>query len=338
MNAERDKQLPKVLFEIGKTIGSGLEPEGILTRISELTCGLISADACSVMLLDASRQRLLVKAAFGLRTERVAQLSFAVGEGVAGWVLENGEPALIPDVRYDTRFVRRDGSRTPIISLLSVPLLSRGDRVGVITVTASRPAVFSGEDAEILAFIAATIALDLENVRLHRVAVTDALTGAYNREFLQQQLPIEIDGARSLKSGLSVAMVDVDHFKSINDRFGHSVGDIVLTEVARRLRSATRGGDLLIRFGGEEFLVVLPRADASSGLEVGERMRGRVEESPIVIVNGDERLELSVNVSVGVATLRTQDASESSTDLIKRADEALYAAKAGGRNRVEQAA
>ncbi|MBK9071192.1 MAG: sensor domain-containing diguanylate cyclase [Myxococcales bacterium] len=338
MTTTRDKQLPKVLFEIGKTIGSGLEPERILTRISELTCGLISADACSVMLLDASRQRLLVKAAYGLRTERVAQLSFAVGEGVAGWVLETGETALIPDVRYDTRFVRRDGSRTPILSLLCVPLISRGDRVGVITVTASRAAVFSGEDAEILGFIAATIALDLENVRLHRVAVTDALTGAYNREFLGQQLPIEIDAARSRKQGLSVAMVDVDHFKSINDRFGHDVGDVVLAEVSRRLKSATRGGDLLIRYGGEEFLVVLPRADAASGLEVGERMRVRVEESPIVITHADERLELSVRVSVGVATLRTIDASETAAELIKRADAALYAAKARGRNRVEQAA
>lgn len=338
MSVERYKQLPKVLFEIGKTIGSGMDPERILTRISELTCSLISADACSVMLLDATRQRLLVKAAYGLRTERVAQLSFAVGEGVAGWVLENGEPALIPDVRYDTRFVRRDGSRTPIISLLSVPLLSRGDRVGVITVTASRPAAFTAEDSEILGFIATTIALDLENVRLHRVAVTDALTGAYNRELLQQQLPLEVANAHDHKTNLSVAMVDVDHFKSINDRFGHDVGDIVLADVARRLRSATRGGDVLVRYGGEEFLVVLPRADVSSGLEVGERMRLRVQETPIVISKDDQRLELAVAVSIGVATLRLEQGGETAAELIKRADAALYAAKGGGRNRVERAA
>ena len=135
-------------------------------------------------------------------------------------------------------------------------------------------------------FISTTIALDIENVRLHRVAVTDPLTGAYNREFLQQRLPQEIEAAIDRDRPLSVAIVDVDHFKAVNDQYGHGVGDVVLAEVARRLRSAIRGGDLLVRYGGEEFLAVLPKADAGRAWEVGERMRQRVCERAFDVGDG----------------------------------------------------
>ena len=105
MTPEELQKLPAALFEIGKLIGSELDPGTLLSRISELICQLIDAKACSVMLLDADRKRLLAKAAYGLRTERMHTLSFAVGEGVAGWVVERGTPALIADVANDSRFV-----------------------------------------------------------------------------------------------------------------------------------------------------------------------------------------------------------------------------------------
>jgi diguanylate cyclase (GGDEF)-like protein len=332
-------RLPAALFEIGKLIGSDLDPGQLLSRISELVCTLIECDACSVMLLDAGRQRLMARAAYGLRTERVHKLSFKVGEGVAGWVAERGEPAVIDDVRTDPRFVVLDEAKTPIISMLCVPLVSRGERVGVITATSGKPAAFRTHDLDLLRFVAATIALDIENVRLHRVAVTDPLTGAYNREFLATRLPQEIAAAHDREAPLSIAMIDCDHFKAINDRHGHDAGDEVLAEVARRLRNAIRGGDLLVRYGGEEFLTVLPRADAGKAWEVGERMRLRVSEEPIEIAAARE--PIGVHVSIGIAQLREGGkdgaASETPAELIRRADLALYAAKARGRDRVEVA-
>ena len=331
MNPDGLQKLPAALFEIGKLIGSDLDPGILLSRIAELICHLIDAKACSVMLLDADRKRLLAKAAYGLRTERMHSLSFKVGEGVAGWVVERGESALIGDVSKDPRFVVLHANQTPIASMICVPLIARGERVGVVTATSESSSAFDANQLELVRFISTTIALDIENVRLHRVAVTDPLTGAYNREFLMQRLPQEIEATIDRDRALSVAMVDVDHFKSVNDQYGHGVGDVVLAEVARRLRGAIRGGDLLVRYGGEEFLAVLPKADAGRAWEVGERMRQRVCERAFDVGDG---LALLLRVSVGIAQWRM---GELMPDLIERADTALYGAKERGRNRVEVA-
>lgn len=335
MNHEQLARLPGVLFEIGKVVGSELDPGQTLARISELLCELLEAEACSVMLLDGERRRLLAKAAYGLRTERMHRLAFAVGEGVAGWVVERGEPALIADVDQDPRFVVLEGAKTPIVSLACVPIEARGERVGVLTATSGRRGAFEAHHVELLRFVARTIALDVQNIRLHKVAVTDVLTGAYNREFLGQRLPAEIERAVTGEQPLSLALLDVDHFKSINDQHGHDVGDEVLAEVAVRLRAAIRADDLLVRYGGEEFLVVLPRADAARAHEVAERMRVRLAAAPFEV----GARQLAVCASVGVAELRMGGgAAEAAGELIRRADTALYTAKARGRNRVEVAA
>jgi diguanylate cyclase (GGDEF)-like protein len=331
MKPEQLARLPAVLFEIGKLVGGDLDPGILLSRIAELICQLIGSKACSVMLLDADRKRLLAKAAYGLRTERMHTLSFAIGEGVAGWVVERGEPALIHDVSKDARYVVLPANQTPIASMLCVPLLARGERVGVVTATSEHTDAFHADDLELVRFISTTIALDIENVRLHRVAVTDPLTGAYNREFLTQRLPQEIEAAVDRDRPLSVALVDVDHFKAINDQHGHGIGDVVLAEIARRLRGAIRAGDILVRYGGEEFLVVLPKADAGRAWEVGERMRQRVCERAFDVGDG---LALLLRISIGIAQWRM---GEIMPDLIERADHALYGAKQRGRNRVEVA-
>ncbi len=334
MTPEQLARLPSVLFEIGKVLGSEQEPGETLARISELICELTDADACSVMLLDAQKERLLAKAAFGLRTERMQRLSFAVGEGVAGWVIAHGEPALIADVAEEPRFLVIDEARTPIVSMVCIPIEARGERVGVMTATSGQRGCFAQHHVELLRFIARTIALDVENIRLHKVSVTDPLTGAYNREFLQQRLPAEIARAVAGDAPLSVAMVDVDHFKAVNDRFGHDTGDDVLAEVASRLKRAIRGDDLLVRYGGEEFLTVLPRAAAGRAWEVAERMRARLGGQPFQIAAGT----MTIEISIGVAQLRINGAgAETAAELIRRADAALYTAKARGRNRVEVA-
>ncbi len=215
--------------------------------------------------------------------------------------------------------------------MLCVPLIARGEKVGVVTATSERANAFDANHLELVRFVAMTIALDIENVRLHRVAVTDPLTGAFNREFLMTRLPQEIEAAIDRDRPLSVALVDVDHFKAVNDQHGHGVGDVVLAEVARRLRGAIRGGDLLVRYGGEEFLTVLPKADAGRAWEVGERMRQRVCERAFDVGDG---LALLLRISIGIAQWRI---GETMPDLIERADVAMYSAKDRGRNRVEVA-
>jgi len=331
MSASDPARLPAVLFAIGKAIGSDEDLASLLHHISELTCELAGADACSIMLLDAKRERLLAKAAYGLRVGDLTRVSFAVGEGVAGWVVHSGEPALIADVTQDARFAHRTDPSTAICSMACVPLLVRGEPVGVMTATSKHPGAFTPGDLDMLSFVAKTIALDIENVRLRKVSVTDPLTGAFNREYLHERLPVEIDTAEARATPLSVAMVDVDHFKAVNDRFGHEVGDRTLVVVAERLRSAIRGADVLVRYGGEEFLVLLPNTDAERARDVAERMRLKMQEDAIAA--GSARIE--IRVSVGVAQYK--GAPESADLLIRRADTALYAAKGRGRNRVELA-
>jgi diguanylate cyclase (GGDEF)-like protein len=330
MTIEQPPSLPAALFEIGKLIGAELDPGILLSRIADIVCPLLEAGACTVMLLDADRKRLLAKAAYGARKDRAPLLSFKVGEGVAGWVVEHGRPALIHDVGNDPRFVAQPGGAA-IASMLCVPLVARGERVGVMVATSPERDRFTGNHLELLRFIAATIALDIENVRRHRVAVTDPLTGVYNREFLMQRLPQEIETAKERDRVLSVAMVDIDHFRTVNEQHGWAIADAVLSEVARRLRGAIRAGDVLVRYGGEEFLTVLPRADAGRAWEVGERMRQRVSERAFEVGDG---LALILRVSVGVAQWRS---GEKMPHLIERAEGALFRAKDRGRNRVEVA-
>ncbi len=341
MKREKLERLPKVLFELGKVVSSVDDLGEMLSMIAELACTLVEADACSIMLLDARKKLLIGKAAHGLRGRDIRSISFEVGEGVAGVVAQSGQAALITDVRTDARFVDLPASKASIRSrprrkpesriraLACAPLNARDHLVGVLTATSSTVGAFEEEDLELLGFVARTIALDIENVRLRRLAVTDQLTGAYNREFLQQRLPEAVDKAERDGDPLSLAMVDVDHFKPINDRYGHDVGDLVLAEVASKLRSAIRLDDMLVRYGGEEFLVLLPSTGASKAHDIAERMRLALQEETFFA--GDAPIE--VRISVGIAEhLR---GSDSPTTLIRRADSALYAAKESGRNRVE---
>lgn len=329
MNPEQLLRLPEVLFEIGKIIGSDEKLSVLLERIAELVCSAVNADAVSVMILDRDSDRLLGRAAHGLPKERIGQLSFRVGEGVAGWVVEHGERAVIGDVTKDPRFIILPHTTTPIGSMVCVPLIARADRVGVLTATSPETNAFSDAEVDVLGFIAQTIALDVQNARLRKLSVTDPLTGSFNREFLQHRLPAELRGARDQGQDLSVAMVDIDHFKSVNDRHGHEVGDKVLVEVASRLRSAIRKHDLLVRYGGEEFLVVLPDADIERACDVGDRMRRKVASEHVDC----GELIVEARVSVGVAQLQPD---ETQLNLVRRADTALYRAKAHGRNRVER--
>ena len=166
------------------------------------------------------------------------------------------------------------------------------------------------------------------------MAVTDALTGLNNRRYLDSHLATLFERARGRRRPLSVMIADIDRFKSINDTYGHDVGDMVLREFAGRLRKSVRGVDLACRMGGEEFVVVMPDTDAATAEKVAERIRAQTAQQRFATGRGDETIE--VTVSMGVASMaRGADSIEA---LMKRADVALYQAKNGGRNRVVAAA
>lgn len=163
------------------------------------------------------------------------------------------------------------------------------------------------------------------------LAVTDGLTGLHNRRYLDTHLETLVARAHSREKNLSLLITDIDRFKAVNDSYGHDAGDDVLREFARRLRVNVRGMDLACRFGGEEFVIVMPDTPAHVAADVAERLRAQIEEDGFVVSNGTHTLP--VTVSVGVATL-DREGGEDAKMLLKRADEALYEAKSSGRNRV----
>jgi two-component system cell cycle response regulator len=166
------------------------------------------------------------------------------------------------------------------------------------------------------------------------LAVTDGLTGLHNRRYLDSHLKLLIDRSVARGRSMSVCMTDIDRFKLINDTYGHDIGDAVLREFASRLRSAVRGADLACRYGGEEFVLVMPDTPPETAAGVAERLRMAIEQVPFRL--GDVTVPLQVTASMGIASLSPQ--GDSPEALLKRADNALYEAKRGGRNRVVAAA
>jgi diguanylate cyclase (GGDEF)-like protein len=189
---------------------------------------------------------------------------------------------------------------------------------------------FERDAVELLDQFRADLGLAFNNAlahdRLERLAAIDPLTDAYNRRFGLGRLREEFARAVRAEAPLGVLMVDLDHFKTINDTYGHLVGDRLLRSVAGACRRVIREGDVLVRYGGEEFLVLLPGAGRDDVVQVGERIRRAIAET--VVEDGESRI--SVTVSIGAATYR--DGSESPEALIALADRALYEAKDGGRN------
>jgi len=221
-----------------------------------------------------------------------------------------------------------------------VPLLRNKRLIGSLNLGSRDPGRFSpilGTD--FVEHMGSIIAICLENVisneMLKYIGLTDALTGVYNRRYIDRRLLEEIARARRQAYRLSCMYIDVDHFKRVNDTHGHQAGDDVLREVATRIKAELRMSDALGRFGGEEFVVLLIDADLDSACMVAQRIRASIADQPFLLADAQG---LAVTVSIGVATLgdfaREHPNEGIAQQLLAQADQALYAAKGAGRNRV----
>jgi len=190
------------------------------------------------------------------------------------------------------------------------------------------PPPFCEADLDTLCLLAEIAAPHLDVARLAALSQTDDLTLLYNRRYLDNVLPREMDRARRYGHPLSILLIDLDGFKATNDRFGHDVGDEVLRSFGDRLRALSRFADVSSRWGGEEFLVLMPETAGDRAREVAERLRVGIGGEPHRTTAGP----VAVTLSIGVASLEPGD---DMTSLVRRADEALYRAKRGGRDRVE---
>lgn len=216
-----------------------------------------------------------------------------------------------------------------------LPLLAQGRTVGLVRLEADHRRAFGPDYLDQAETFVRLTSLTLGSLitlaRAEEQATTDALTGVFNRRFLDAFLDKEVQMARRHEESLSVLMVDLDHFKDFNDRYGHQAGDLVLREFGHVVTSIVRDGDLVARYGGEEFTIVLPRAGRDAALTTAERVRGAVESMRLPGLAGLE--PPVITVSIGVATV--PGAGDGAADLLRVADRGLYRAKQSGRNRVE---
>jgi diguanylate cyclase (GGDEF)-like protein/PAS domain S-box-containing protein len=220
---------------------------------------------------------------------------------------------------------------TGVENILGKTIEGEGQRKdGFLSLDKTEPGYYTKEHAKRLEVLARHAALALLNAlnygEVEQASITDYLTGAYNHRYFQQQLRVEWERASRTSHPLSLLIVDIDHFKNVNDAYGHLTGDQVLRVITTRMKGELRGSDQLARYGGEEFAVILPNTSTPGAENVGERLRRSISAFPIWV----ESLSIEITVSVGVATY--PDQANTPQDLISRADQAMYQAKAHGRN------
>ncbi len=319
-----DAVLP-ALTQLARGVQRRTSLEDHLQGVVEETARLFGAEHASVRLLNPTQTHLVAACRTG-QAVHLDPVEFKPGEGLVGWIVEHESVLRLDDPTQDARFVPKPGFTT-MGCFLGAPLLSNCACLGVLSLI--RPGnPFTEAEQHLIELVAAICAPYLEIARLARLSQVDPLTGALNRRGLEETYAPQSHGK---DTRFAVVMVDIDRFKSINDTHGHIVGDEVLRHVARLLSQVLRTSDAIVRYGGEEFLLMFPDVGLSHALRIAERARIAVESHEIPVAD----VVLSVTVSMGVGVQR---ADESLETLLKRADAALYRAKEEGRNRVLPAA
>jgi len=337
---ERAKYEHERFYQATAMLGRALTPEQVMETAFDAAAAIVEYDAAAIALYERDKGKHKICAirvndgGEGLFDEKLKDLEFKDNAGLASMVVKNrhylpanGEPGEVSAPIY-TRKVKLDDAK----SLLVLPLMVAEEAIGTLALAARTEKRFSKDVREMLAVIANQVAVSLQNGFLYKkmetMATTDGLTGLTNHRTFQQRFEDLLQRAQRHNHKVALLLCDVDHFKKVNDNYGHPIGDEVLRRVARVLQEVPRKIDIPARYGGEEFAVLLDGVDVTQAKAVAERIR--IEISKIVVET--EKGPLSVTESVGVAAF--PDDGRDRAVLIERADLALYHAKHTGRNRV----
>lgn len=323
----------RVLTEINSLLSNSETPEQIFEAIVMGGIRMTGMPAGSLSIYNRERKELYLAAAKGFSFEFYKDPIYPVRpKGLTEFILSRHEPIAIPDIADHPSFNNPILVKEGVRSLIAVPLISDTGPVGILYVDAFKPQTFTPSMIESLQLLAtqAVIAIQKQQAfdQIKSLAIRDPLTGLYNRRYLNEIFRAEIDRAVRLGRPFSLMLIDIDHFKAINDRFGHLFGDQVLRGLAQLFGSHIRPYDTLTRFGGEEFLVLMPETDEREAQELAERLRTATASARLLPE------ETPITCSFGVTSLRQEPALPPPEVLVERADSALYEAKRSGRNRV----
>jgi len=315
------------------------EPVKTYNSIVSNSKELLRSERASLMVLDETANALILKAASGLATEVTAVDPVRVGEGVSGEVINTGKAALVSDVRIAGRKPAPPERLYKTNSFISYPIMIGERKVGVLNVTdKTSGASYDEVDLSLLEMIGPQLALALERAEWQERAtefqlrsITDQLTGLPNLRYLQERLPEELNRSKRYDYPMSFLMIDIDDFKTYNDKNGHIAGNLALQITAHCLKDALRSADVALRYGGEEFCILLPQTGLVEAKAIAERIREHVSMTPFP--HGETQPLGRVTISVGVSTFSKN--IDTYDKIIAAADRALYESKSMGKNRVQ---
>ena len=305
--------------------------EKLIQAILERATALLHATGGELGLVDPNGEIIHILVSHNMGENKVGVV-IEPGEGLMGYVAMTRQIELVED--YQEWIGKMDiYEKSNIHAAIAAPLMIGSQFLGVIGIMNSdRKRKFSDSEKSLMSLFAQQAAIAVQNAQLFEErkvqARMDVTTGIYNRRGLYELGVREVDRAQRFNRPLSAIMVDIDHFKRVNDTYGHPVGDLVLKELAERLKKHLRSIDILSRYGGEEFVILLPETSAEQAVEVAERLREIVEETPF----SPDGLKLPITISQGVSISNIDDLDIKS--LIKNADDAMYLSKRSGRNQV----
>lgn len=334
--AEKEEhRLAEALRQTAEALSSTLHLDDVLELIMENAGQVIANDSMTIMLLEGQKLKVARHRGFvgrGLK-DYIEKNDFSIEDfPTLKAMINTRQPSIIPDVR-NTPDWRPDATVNWIRSYAGVPIYRRDEVIGFLNLDSSTPNFFTPAHASRLQAFASQAGVAIENARLyeqdHILSITDGLTGLYNSRYFFEVAKREFERSQRYPGNLSVMMIDIDHFKNVNDTYGHMVGDDVLREISRRMSGCLRVVDVAARYGGEEFIILMAQTDRSEALQAAERIHNIVAAESFEVPFGQP---LSLTISLGVATL--SDVHENLNMLIKSADDALYRAKFAGRNQI----
>lgn len=332
----RTKEL-SFFIDSGKALTSALDFEKVLGIIMERAQQLIKCEGWSLLLLGEDDNELKFAATKGNKSAvRLKKVRIKLGQGIAGWVAETGQPAIVSDVKKDRRFFKGVDqiSRFKTRAVLCVPILNKKKVVGVLEmVNKQKGRPFDEYDMQLLSQLVDQAAIALERAQLYEqmtdLATTDDLTKLFNFRHFDKALEAEINRVERYGSALSLIFFDMDYFKQVNDNHGHLMGSRVLVEVAQILVKSLRNVDILSRYGGDEFVIMLPETTVKTAYRITQRLQRAVMEHSFL---KEEGIKMKLTASFGLSGF--PEHAKTKKDLIRLADQAMYRAKNTGRNRI----
>jgi len=333
--SRKSMELTTVL-EMAGLLSSTMEFSKVITRIMERIRALVGARTWAIFLVDEENKALVFNAAKGIPAGRDTRLRLGPGVGIAGWAMQDMEPKLVNDVTREPRFTKAVDKITGIktSSVMAVPISVKGRLLGVAElINKNDTGGFTGQDVEMVKMLMNQTALAVERSALYQkmedLVITDDLTKLFNLRYLDRTLDVEIERATRYNLSVSLIFMDIDFFKNVNDRYGHLVGSKLLVEVSQLLLKGLRKVDIVARYGGDEFVIVLPQTSINAAKMIAERLRRSIEKH--VFLKG-ENLELKLTASFGIASYPEHASTQE--ELLMLADEAMYRVKYHTRNDV----